>query len=43
MMIKSEEEIILIRKAAAALEAAMTAVVKAVRVGASELDVYLAI
>ncbi len=43
IMVKSDEEIAMVRRAANAVEKAMTAVVKAVRVGASELDVYLAI
>ncbi|MFC1991994.1 M24 family metallopeptidase [Chloroflexota bacterium] len=43
MLVKSEEELAMVRRAATALEAAMTEVVKTVRVGASELDVYLAI
>ncbi|MFC1992016.1 M24 family metallopeptidase [Chloroflexota bacterium] len=41
--VKGEEEMAMVRRAAAALEEAMIAVVKAVRVGASELDVYKAI
>ncbi|MFC1991933.1 M24 family metallopeptidase, partial [Chloroflexota bacterium] len=40
MAVKSEEEMVMVRRAADALEAAATAVVKVVRVGASELDVY---
>lgn len=43
IMVKSDEEIVMVRRAADAVEKAMAAVVKAVRVGASELDVYLAI
>lgn len=43
MLVKSEEELAMVRQAAAALEKAMVAVVKTVRVGASELDVYKAI
>jgi Xaa-Pro aminopeptidase len=43
IMVKSDEEIAMVRRAAVAVEKAMAAVVKAVRVGASELDVYLAI
>ena len=43
MLVKSEEELAMVRQGAAALEKAMAAVVKAVGVGASELDVYLAI
>ena len=40
ILVKSEEELAMVRQAAAALEQAMVAVVKTVRVGASELDVY---
>ncbi|MFC1992175.1 M24 family metallopeptidase [Chloroflexota bacterium] len=39
----SEERLAMVRQGAAALEEAMTAVAKAVRIGASALDVYLAI
>ncbi len=43
LLVKSEEEMAMVRRGAAALEKAMTEVVKVVRPGASELDVYLAI
>ncbi|MFC1992102.1 hypothetical protein ACFLVC_05225, partial [Chloroflexota bacterium] len=43
MIVKSEEELTLFRRGAEAMEKAMTAVAKVVRVGASDLDVYLAL
>ncbi|MFC2071197.1 M24 family metallopeptidase [Chloroflexota bacterium] len=43
MMVKSEEELTLFRRAAQAMEQATIAVVKTVRAGATELDIYLAI
>ena len=43
MAVKSEEELALFRQCSEAIEQAMIAVVKTVRVGATELDVHLAI
>jgi Xaa-Pro aminopeptidase len=43
IMVKSDEEIAMVRRAADAIEKAMAAVVRAVKAGGSELDVYLAI
>ncbi len=43
ILVKTEEQLAMVRRAAAALEKAMTEVVRVVRPGANELDVYLAI
>ncbi|MFC1992169.1 M24 family metallopeptidase, partial [Chloroflexota bacterium] len=43
VLVKGEEELAMVRQGAKALEEAMKAVAKVVRIGASELDVYLAI